>query len=98
MACFAASIPEDGILAVDVQTVGLLDALLDATATRPAFRPSVTMIVSEMGYTHARPYTIADPSYHRNAGICWQGSASCGASLPDEVGDSDVTALDVGAM
>jgi hypothetical protein len=26
-------------------------------------------MVSEMGYTHARPHTIADPSYDQNAGI-----------------------------
>ena len=31
-------VPEDGILAADVETVRLLDAVLDATATRPALR------------------------------------------------------------
>ena len=35
-------LPEEGILAADVETVGLVDAVLDATATRPAVRLSVS--------------------------------------------------------
>ena len=66
------------MLATDVEPVGPLDALLDATATRPAARLSVskpalrTRIdndgVWEMGYAHATSHTIADPSYDQDAG------------------------------
>jgi hypothetical protein len=59
-------LPEDGMLAADVVTVELLDALLDAAATRPAFRLSVSkpalrsMINSdglwEMDSSHAKPH------------------------------------------
>ena len=73
-------LPGEGILAADVVIVGLLGALLDATATRPAVRLPVskpalrTRIDSdgvwEMGYAHATPHrdTIADPSYDHDAG------------------------------
>jgi hypothetical protein len=35
-------LPDNEVLATDVETAGLLGALLDATAARPAFRPSVS--------------------------------------------------------
>ena len=35
-------LPDYGIPAADVEAVGLLDTLLDATATRPAVRLSVS--------------------------------------------------------